>query len=283
MLNRQEWALLGITVIWGLTFLLVRNVLSVSGPFFFVGLRFAVAALILLPLSIRFISAITRTELIAGTMIGIFLFGGFVLQTCGLQYISASKSGFITAFYVPAVPLAQWLLMRRAPRLSAWAGIASAFIGLLLLSGPDNISPGFGKGELLTFMGALVFAFEIVLISFFAGKINVRLVCLIQVTVTSLLSFLLMPLVGESTPDFSLLLVLSALSLGAITALAQFVMNWAQRTVSPVRATIIYAGEPIWAGIFGRMAGERLPAIALLGGLFVALGVLVSSLKLKSK
>ena len=60
-------------------------------------------------------------------------------------------------------------------------------------------------------------------------------------------------------------------------------MNWAQRSVSPTRAPGIYTGEPVWAGIFGRMAGERLPLLAILGGLFIVVGVLVSELKLKKK
>lgn len=69
------------------------------------------------------------------------------------------------------------------------------------------------------------------------------------------------------------------ISLGLASALIQFVMNWAQRMVDPTRAAIIYAGEPVWAGLFGRIAGERLPLLALLGGLMVVLGVLVSELK----
>lgn len=279
MLNRRELALVGITIIWGLTFLLVRNAVSVSGPLFFVGFRFAVATLILLLISFKSIPKITKTELIAGSLIGGTLFIGYVLQTYGLQYISASKSGFITAFYVPAVPLVQWLMMRKAPPFFAWIGICFAFIGLILLAGPDNISPGFGKGELATFIGALVMAWEIVLISFFAGKISVRRVCIVQVAVTSVLSFAFIPIVDEPVPQFSRLLVFSAVLLGAISALVQFVMNWAQKTVSPTRATIIYSGEPIWAGIFGRLAGERLPVIAVLGGVLVVIGVVVSGLK----
>ena len=60
-------------------------------------------------------------------------------------------------------------------------------------------------------------------------------------------------------------------------------MNWAQRSVSPTRATVIYTGEPVWAGIFGRLAGERLPLLALLGAAFIIVGVLVSELKFNKK
>ncbi len=60
-------------------------------------------------------------------------------------------------------------------------------------------------------------------------------------------------------------------------------MNWAQRSVSPTRATVIYAGEPVWAGIVGRLAGERLPGVALLGGALIVIGVVVSELRVRRK
>ena len=64
-----------------------------------------------------------------------------------------------------------------------------------------------------------------------------------------------------------------------MSAVIQVAMNWAQKSVSPTRATVIYAGEPVWAGIVGRLAGERLPGIALLGGALIVLGVIVSEMR----
>lgn len=84
-------------------------------------------------------------------------------------------------------------------------------------------------------------------------------------------------------PSFSPALLLVAAGLGIFSAIIQVTMNWAQRSVSPTRATVIYTGEPVWAGIFGRLAGERLPLLALFGGALIVLGVLVSELKLSRK
>ncbi|MGO0765253.1 EamA family transporter, partial [Citrobacter freundii] len=78
-------------------------------------------------------------------------------------------------------------------------------------------------------------------------------------------------------------LLVVALGLGIFSSIIQVTMNWAQRSVSPTRATVIYTGEPVWAGIFGRLAGERLPLLALLGAAFITVGVLVSELKFKKK
>ncbi|WP_163363461.1 EamA family transporter, partial [Enterobacter cloacae] len=73
------------------------------------------------------------------------------------------------------------------------------------------------------------------------------------------------------------------IGLGLASALIQLTMNWAQRSVSPTRATVIYAGEPVWAGIVGRLAGERLPGVALLGGALIVIGVVVSELRVRRR
>ncbi|MNP25375.1 EamA-like transporter family protein [compost metagenome] len=104
-----------------------------------------------------------------------------------------------------------------------------------------------------------------------------------QLATASALSFLMVLPTQEPLPDFSWLLLLSAVGLGAMSAVIQVAMNWAQKSVSPTRATLIYAGEPVWAGIVGRIAGERLPGIALFGGLLIVIAVIVSELKIKRR
>jgi drug/metabolite transporter (DMT)-like permease len=162
------------------------------------------------------------------------------------------------------------------------AGILLAFIGLILLAGPDGNMLALGKGEIITLVGAVAIAAEIILISAWAGKVDVRRVTVVQLLTASLVAFAAMAPAGESLPRSLPLLGLAA-GLGIFSAIIQVTMNWAQRSVSPTRATVIYTGEPVWAGIFGRMAGERLPLLAILGGVFIVVGVLVSELKLKKK
>lgn len=281
--TREELVLIFITMIWGGTFLVVHRAMAWSGPFFFVGLRFATAALILGFLFRRALAGTTRQELVAGALIGLSIAGGYGLQTWGMQTISSSQSAFLTALYVPVVPLLQWLFLRRPPGLMAWCGILLAFLGLLLVAGPQDGRISLNQGEIATLLSTLAIAAEIILISRFAGQVDVRRVTLIQLAVASLSAFALMVPNGESLPALSPTLLLSALGLGAASALIQVTMNWAQRSVSPTRATVIYAGEPVWAGVVGRIAGERLPAAAILGGALIVCGVIVSELKLRRK
>lgn len=268
-------------MIWGGTFLLVQHAMTVSGPMFFVGLRFAAAAAIVALFSWRHLRELTLFEVKAGSFIGVAIMLGYGLQTVGLQSIPSSQSAFITALYVPFVPLLQWLVMGRRPGLMPSIGIMLAFTGLMLLSGPSGASLNFSPGEIATLISAVAIAAEIILISTFAGQVDVRRVTVVQLAVTAVLSFLLVAPTGEVIPDFSWLLLATALGLGAASAAIQVAMNWAQKSVSPTRATLIYAGEPVWAGIVGRMAGERLPAIALVGAGLIVVAVIVSELKTK--
>ena len=272
----QEAILILITMFWGGTFLAVQYAVTMSDPFFFVGLRFATAAIAVALISLKTLRGLTLRELKAGVAIGVAIAMGYSLQTWGLQSISSSKSAFITAMYVPLVPLLQWLCLGRMPGLMSCIGIVLAFIGLILLAGPEN-------NLLALALGAVAIAAEIILISAWAGKVDVKRVTVVQLATASLVAFATMVPAGESVPPMSTGLIVVALGLGIFSAIIQVTMNWAQRSVSPTRATVIYTGEPVWAGIFGRLAGERLPLLALVGAAFIIAGVLVSELKLKKR
>nr|WP_314493982.1 DMT family transporter [uncultured Pseudomonas sp.] len=282
-LSQAEVVLIFITFLWGGTFLLVHNVMAVSGPMFFVGLRFAAAALFVGMICSRSLARLTLLELKAGLLIGICIMFGYGLQTMGLQTISSSQSAFITALYVPFVPLLQWMVLGRRPGLMPSLGIGLAFVGLMLLAGPEAGTLKLSWGEGVTLVSAVAIAAEIILISRYAGTVDVRRVTVVQLATASLLSFLMMAPTQESVPDCSWLLILSALGLGAMSAIIQVAMNWAQKSVSPTRATLIYAGEPVWAGLIGRLAGERLPGLALVGAGLIVLAVVVSELKLQRR
>jgi len=278
-LSRQEIALVLVTMLWGSTFLIIHIAMQHSGPLFFVGLRFTIAGLMALLLFRKHMAGITRLEVGAGIAIGCALFLGYFLQTEGLRTITSSQSAFITALYVPIVPLLQWAVLKRPPGLMSWIGVALAFSGLILLAGPEAGALSFSPGEVATLAGAVAIAAEIILIGLFAKRVDSRRVTFVQLLTAGLVSFALMPMMGESIPAFSWLWAGAAIGLGLASAIIQLTMNWAQKSVSPTRATVIYAGEPVWGGIVGRLAGDRLPALALAGAALIVAGVLASEIK----
>ncbi|MFY1892480.1 DMT family transporter [Achromobacter xylosoxidans] len=282
-LSRQEIALVLVTMLWGSTFLVIHIAMQHSGPLFFVGVRFTLAGVVSMLLFRRHMARLTRREAGAGVAIGCALLLGYYLQTLGLRTITSSQSAFITALYVPIVPLLQWAVLKRPPGLMSWVGVALAFTGLVLLAGPEAGALHFSAGELATLAGAAAIAAEIILIGHFASSVDSRRVTAVQLLTAGLVSFALMPALGEAVPEFSWLWAGGAIGLGLASAVIQLTMNWAQKSVSPTRATVIYAGEPVWGGIFGRLAGERLPGLALVGAALIVAGVLASEVKFKRR
>ncbi|WP_042086327.1 EamA family transporter, partial [Acinetobacter bereziniae] len=104
-----EIVLVFITMIWGGTFLAVHYVLNYTTPIFFVGCRFLVAAMILLIFTFKYLKKISKDDVIAGISIGAVLALSYGLQTIGLKTITSSESAFLTALYIPLVPILIWI------------------------------------------------------------------------------------------------------------------------------------------------------------------------------
>ncbi|WP_175868398.1 DMT family transporter [Bartonella gabonensis] len=279
LLSKPELAIFAATILWGITFLVVHIAVRYSGPLFFVGFRFIVASLICGTIFWRSIKDMTVYEVFAGMAIGLAMFLGYALQAAGLQTIISSQSAFITALYVPMVPILQWIVFKKPPRFAGWVGIVFAFIGLVLVSGQKPGSFDFSRGKILTLLGALAIAGEVILIGIFANKVDSRRVTIIQLFFSGFFSFAFMLLMGESIPEFSWVWFSIGMGLALMSAIIQLAMNWAQKSISPTRATLIYAGEPVWAGIVGRLAGEHLSPLALLGGLLILIGIIFAELQ----
>lgn len=272
-----QLSLIAITLIWGGSFVTVQYGLNFSSPILFVALRFSAAAIAVTLISLKYLKDITFKEICAGLVIGAMIALGYGTQTVGLQSISSSESAFLTALYVPLVPILLWLLFRKKPHMMTWIGVLFAFIGLVFLTGNGMGAIQLNFGQVLTLLGSISIALEIILISYFAPKVNTRRVTVLQLIFASLFCFLIAPLMGENQiPDVHPHLVMILVGLGIASACIQLVMNWAQEMIDPSQAAIIYAGEPVWAALFGRLAGERLPLLALLGGVFLVLGVVIS-------
>lgn len=274
-----ELLLVLVTLVWGGTFLVAQLALRETGPFGLLAVRFSVAAAAIFLLFFRRVRGLTRAELRAGAGIGVVTFAAYALQTAGLQHIPSSRSAFLVAMYVPVVPLLQLALLRRAPRASAWAGIALSFAGLVLLSAGEGLTPALGRGDWLTLGGALASALQIVLVSRWAPGADPIRLALVQLAAVAALSLLALPLSGEGLPAPTPLLLGAGVALGLFaTAFVMAAMNWAQQTVPATRATVIYAMEPVWGGIVGALAGEVMTRGTVGGSALIVAGVLVSEL-----
>jgi drug/metabolite transporter (DMT)-like permease len=274
---RHDALLVLITLIWGSTFLIVKNAVSLSGPFTYITLSYGIGSLTLALIFHRRLMRISRAELLSGLVLGIILFTAYALQTIGLQYTTVSKAGFITGLYVPLVPVFAFLLLRQKPTLGAIVGFVLSLTGLFLLSSNDKFNLEFGLGEVLILGAAIAFALHIVNVSKFAPHVDAINLAIVQLSLTSLLSFIAMPIARESFVMPSMMVWGSVLFMGVVdVAFTLSAMIWVQQIVSGTRAALIYALEPMWAALFGfALAGDKLSLLAWIGCGFILAGMIV--------
>ncbi|GHO46807.1 DMT family transporter [Ktedonospora formicarum] len=269
------------TLIWGSTFLIVQETIKLTGVMTFLALRFSIGALALIVIFHRRLRKLTRYEFFAGSLIGLFLFAGYVLQTAGLRYTTSSEAAFITGLYVPFVTLLSLFILRQVPTRLAVLGVVLSFVGLTLLSTNKELALTFGIGELLMLGCAVANALHIVSVSKFAPKADPMNLATVQVALTALLSALAIPIAGEPLVMPTLPVWLSALFMGVMaTAFCLALMNRVQQSVSSTQATLIYALEPVWAGVFGYAVGESLTPLGWIGCACIFLGMVIGELRL---
>ena len=262
---QADLALLSVALIWGATFVMVKEAVAHFPVFAFLTIRFSFALLSLAPFiwvghpSIGGSSLRLRwAELGAGSLVGLALVAGYGLQTVGLCHTTAAKTGFITGLSVVFVPLLGAILWRRRPPLGAPAGVVLATIGLALLTLGADLSVAWG--DLLVLGCALAFALHILGLSTLAPRIEPRVLTAIQIATVALVSALISRATEWPWSSLSGQVLWAALFTGVLaTSLAYGVQTVAQRFTSATHTALIFAMEPVFAALFAcLLAKERL-------------------------
>jgi drug/metabolite transporter (DMT)-like permease len=275
--GRAELALVGVTVIWGATFVLVKNALTDVSTILFLAMRFALAAVVLAAI---YRKSIRRIGLWPGMAAGCLLFVAYYFQTKGLELTTPSKSAFLTGLSVPMVPLAGSLVYKIRPRLFEAVGVAIAALGMALMTLP---SAGFkiSRGDWLSILCASAFAIHIVLVSHYTPLVGFETIAVLQVTVAAVLGALFSR--GSETarlqwnPAVATAVVVTGL---LATAVAFTTMAWAQQYTTATRSALIFALEPVVAWVTSYVLfGETLSWRGQVGAGLILAGVLTVELR----
>jgi len=275
--TKAELLLVAITVVWGATFVVVKGALADASPLVFIAIRFSLAGLLLAVVLGHGFRGLGRQVLGAGVLQGVFLFGGYALQTWGLMFTTPSKSAFITGFSVILVPV---ILVFRGARLrpAAAAGAVLGLAGLYFLVMPAGLE-GVNRGDVLTLIASVSFAFHIVLVGHYARLSFLHLVP-VQVLLVGLVALSASPFAGGLTLRWSTRLVV-ALTITSVlaTAFAFSVQSWAQQYTPAAHTALIFALEPLFAAIASRLVvSEHLGGRVLLGSVLILSGMVVSEI-----
>ncbi|WP_058304033.1 DMT family transporter [Gorillibacterium timonense] len=281
--------LLGVTIIWGFMFIVVKNALDVMPAITYLAIRFGLASLFMLavwrlsPKKSR--GRLKKSTIWSGIVLGFFLYGGFTGQTVGLLYTTASRAGFLTGFLVIIVPLLSRLFFKTRITVSMSIGIGIAFIGLGLLS-IDKAEP-FQWGDGVILLGALAFAVHIILTDRITALHDTYPLVWVQLLTVSILCFATSFAAEDWRHVYRLDVLLDpkvafALVMGSLfaTTFAYWAQTYFQRFTSPSHTALIFASEPIFAAIGGYLvAGERMTIQALIGACLILLGILLTEVK----
>ncbi len=275
---QAEIYLLIIVIIWGSTFALIKGVIDTIPPYTYLAYRFLLAALILVVIFWKRLKKLNIMILKKGSLIGIFLFLGYTLQTVGLKYTTATKAGFITGFSVVLVPIISFLLLKEKVSRDSVIGVALATLGLWFLN--YNSSFSFNLGDFLVLLCAFSFAMHIISVGLFSKKLDYVLLAITQITVVFVLSLFMALIFERSAIHFSYSSDIwwSILITGIFaTALAFYMQNRFQRHSTATKTAIIFSGEPLFAAIFAYiLIGEKVGLIAWAGGLLIIFGMIIS-------
>jgi drug/metabolite transporter (DMT)-like permease len=271
-LKRPHLALVAAAFFFGTTFLVVKDAVDDAGPIPFIAARFLIGALALWPIARR---AAPSTGLLRdGTVVGLALLAGYVFQTIGLQYTSASESAFITYLLVAFVPLLSALKLGRPPAVPTIAGVVLACVGLWFLTGA---TPSLGRGELLTVGCAIAFALHVVLVADHSPNHPAMRLNAVQLAVVG--GACAVPGLFLGGYGFPLSTWLAAAFTGVFaSAFALGMQVWAQARVEPSTSALVLTLEPVFAAVLGYATGERLGWVGAAGAALILAGVLVSEL-----
>ncbi len=265
-------ALVGVTAVWGATFLLVKNAVSQMPVMDFLAVRFTAAALVMIAIRPHCLHNMTRRGLLRAVALGAVLGSGYVMQTYGLLTASATVSGFITGMFVVFTPLVSWVLLRHKVSGNAWMAVGLAGIGLALL-GLQGWHVGIG--EMLTLGCALLFAVHIVGLGSWASQHEAYGFAFVQIAAVAAISLLAAVPQGITVPPEAGVWLAIGITAVFATAVAFVVQTWAQSLVSPTHAAVVMTMEPAFAGVFGVVVGGDLLTLRIVAGAILILAAIL--------
>ncbi len=280
-----ELGLVGVTILWAGTFLLIKRALPWCDPIAFVTLRFGVASIVALLIWGKSLAQLGYSNgWRHGVILGVTYAIGFFLQTWGLQHTTIARSALFTGTFVVFVPLLQLSLWRRHPTSREWWGALFGMAGIALLARPEAGS--LNAGDWATLGGALVWSYYMGYMSYAGietiGKIGTGALVVMQCSVTAVLGIIFHGaafLLGSPTENYlgkfavgwNTDVVIAVLYTSVLASVVTtYLQTRLQPGISAARVALIFALEPVFATLLGiAVQGEQLRPLEALGAAMI--------------
>ena len=273
-------ALLAAALIWGSSFVIMKNTVDDVPVFLLLAIRFSIAFVVLGAVFFRRLRGLDRRFILGGMLCGAMLITAYSLQTFGLVGTTPGKNAFLTAVYCVLVPFLAWIFFRKRPTMWNWlaAVLCVAGIGLVSLNGGLTIAPG----DALSLLSGVCYALHIIALSRLGEKGDVFALSIIQFGTTALLAWLLHLLTGPADIHLPLRIwpQLGYLSI-LCTCVAITLQALGQKLTPPSQSAILLSLESVFGVLFSLLLSAETLSFQLFSGFtLIFLSVIVSETQL---
>ena len=280
--QRADSCIALISMAWGASYLLMKAGLDGLGPFNLIGLRFGIAFLVTALIFHKRLRKATLPVIGRGAILGLTLFGMFSFLMVGLQSTTASTAGFLTSTTVVFVPILQMIITRKKPQGRIIAGVILTVVGIGLMTVQDSLA--LNRGAVFCLVGALLYAYHIILTDRFAQKTEGLLLGILQLGFAGfygwVASFLFeAPALPAGSVQWG-----AVLGLALVCSAFGFVMQpIAQTYTTPERTGLLFALEPVFSALLAFIfLQEVLSVQGYIGAALVLVSVFIAAAKPKS-
>ncbi len=272
-------AILSATLIWGTSFVIMKDTLDSIPTLYLLAIRFSIAALLLFIVSIPKLKKIDLGHITGGALMGLFLFLAYVFQTYGLVYTTPGKNAFLTTSYCIIVPFLYWILVRKRPDKYNIIAAFTGLIGIGLLSLDSGLS--INAGDALTLACGFFYACHILATAGVSSGRDMFLLITVQFFTAAILASIGAMLFEELPTHFSVATTVNILYLSVVaTTIALFLQAIGQKYTDPNSASLILTFESVFGAGFSIILGyDDLTIRSALGFIIMFIAVIISEVK----
>lgn len=272
-----------VALFWGGGFVAGKFVLREMDPMTLLAYRYVGAMLVLFCFSVRKLRKINKKMVLCASLIGLLMFAGNMVQTIGLQYTTPGKQSFIISTYTFLVPLFSWVGLKVKPSKRIIAAALIALAGIALLTLKDDLT--IGLGDFLTFLFAIAFSIQVILIGIFVKDMDATLFCFLQVAAATVFSIIGAVCAGQpqNALDLSIVPMAALVYLMVFnSAFAFLLQNLCQRFAPPNHTAIILSTETVFGTIFAvTLTGEVFRGRMVLGCILMFAAIITAEVPVK--
>lgn len=268
-------------LIWGSTFVVVKDATFTMGASFILAMRFSIGSLVLISIYYKKLKIIDKSYLKGGFIMGTTLFISFWMQVFGLTLdTTPGKSAFLCAIYCVIVPFLYWIVIKEKPDKYNFIAAFLCIIGIGLVSLNENLY--ITSGDLITILSGFFAAINIIATSIYCKNKDALILTILQLSVVAILSWIIVIITKGFPTEYTKTAVFGVVYLGIFaTAIGLLFQSIGIKNTNPSSAALILSLEAVFGIIFSIIVyNEQITTKLAIGFVFISIAVIVSETKL---